>query len=276
MRIDLSAVGHATAAIGFRYDWQKVALYALAVGATRDELEYVCEARGPRVLPTFAACVTYEAVVACIQRVGGDPNAIVHGAQSIRVVGALPRAGELTTVARIEAIYDLDAMAEVVVTTRTTADGAPICETTWSLLHRGSGGFGGPRSPTAHAPEIPDRDPDFVIDQRTSPEQALLYSVAADANPLHVDPELAARAGFSAPPLQGLCTLGFAVRLAIGRALGGDPKRVRAVHARFRKPVFPGDTICVEGWSESGSIVMSVHTRESPHAVLSGAWLELT
>lgn len=258
MSVDPNSVGAATDVFTLRYDWKTLALYALGVGAKRDELDYVYEARGPKVLPTFAVVPAYPVLSDLLQRSGGRLDRLVHGGQSVRVHGAIPPSGELSTSGVITGIYDLKRMTQLVFQTRTLCEDRLVYTTEWSMLVLGEGGFGGPRPPKSALPKIPsDTAPSFTYEEQISPEQALLYRLSGDANPLHVDPAVAALLGFEKGPiLHGLATYGFAARALIRSALGGDASRLIAFHGQFRKPVWPGETLRTEGFAVDGQFAL--------------------
>lgn len=281
MSIDPTAVGASSGPHSFSYGAETAILYALGIGARRDELDYLFEGRGPRVFPTFAVVPAAAAVFGCMGRVGGSLESLVHGSQSITLHGSLPAEATLSTTGKVAALYDLKRFTQVVITTETRdAAGRVLCETEWMLLLRGVGGFGGPRPPkeAAEAAVPKDRPADFRVEEATSPEQALLYRLSGDRNPLHADPELAARVGFpQGPILHGLCTLGYAARALIKAELGGDGGRLRRLGANFRKPVWPGETLVTEGWRiEGGKIALSTTVLGRPEPVLTGAWAEVS
>jgi len=181
------------------------------------------------------------------------------------------------TTAKVRGIYDMRRFAHVLVDTRTNdARGTLVMETTSTMIFRDAGGFGGEPAPKDPVPvERPkDTPPTFSIEETTSPEQALLYRLSGDHNPLHADPEFARRVGFERGPiLHGLCTFGFMVRHVARALCGGDVSRVRSVEAQFRRPVWPGDTLVTEGWVvRPGAVALRVRVKERDDAVITGAW----
>ncbi|WP_437679856.1 MaoC/PaaZ C-terminal domain-containing protein [Sorangium sp. So ce131] len=281
MPLNLSNVGHTTKPRAFTYDWKTLATYALGIGAKRDELGYLYEGApgGMKVYPTFGVIPSQDAAFEVLEVAGAELSQIVHGGQTLRVHRPIPTSGTLITTATLSAIYDLKKFAQVIVETRTTLDDAPLFDTVWSIIARGVGGFGGPRPPReeAEAPVPKNREPDWVVEEATTPEQALLYRLSGDHNPLHADPEVAEKAGFAQGPiLHGLCTYGFAARAIIQKAAGGDASRLRAYGAQFRKPVWPGDTLVTQGYAlDGGKIAVVTSVKGRPDPVLTSAWAEI-
>jgi len=250
MGLDLELVGQRSAPMSHSYGWKDCVLYALGVGAKLDELDFLDDARGPKVLPTFAVVPSFVAMGGIVARLGANPMMIVHGEQTIRLHRAIPPAGTFVTVAEVKGIHDKGKGALVVVEAKTEDDhGQPVFDNVFSIFVRGAGGFGGDRGPEAAPVEPPaGAAPDFEITEATAPEQAALYRLSGDYNPLHINPGLAKMAGFDRPILHGLCTYGFAGRAVLRAACGGDPARLRSFAARFSAPVFPGDTLTTRGW----------------------------
>lgn len=277
MALDLSCVGLTTPPTRHAYTAKDVMLYALGVGARRDELDYVYEGRGPKVLPTFAVVPAYAALMVAMERAGVSFERVVHGHQRVTTHAPLQPDGVLHTVARVEAVYDMKKMAQVIVRTETRDDtGAHRFDTEWGILVLGEGGWGG-EAPPPREGAAPKRAPDFRVEEKTSPEQALLYRLMGDGNPLHADPDfgLVKERFNSVPILHGLCSYGFLGRAVAKGACGGDATRLRDLSARFSKPVWPGDTLVFEGWVEGARVWVRTTTAERGEPVLTQAQAEL-
>jgi len=277
MALDLSLVGKPGPPSTWQYAWKDVVLYALGVGARRDELDYLYEGRGPKVLPSFAVVSKFAPMLELLARTGGNMAMIVHGAERVVVHGPLAPSGTLRTTLTMRAVYDMKRLAQVLFDSRAEdASGRLVAETTSTILFRGEGGFGGDPPPRdAPAVERPrDVPPTFSIEETTSPEQALLYRLSGDHNPLHADPEFARAVGFERGPiLHGLGTFGFMVRHAARGACGGDATRLKAFEGQFRRPVWPGDTLVTEGWLvRPDAVALQVKVKERDEVVVSGAW----
>ena len=277
MALDLSLVGQDSSPATHTYSWKDTALYALGIGARRDELDYLYEGRGPKVIPSFAVVPMFKPWFELIAKAGGDLGMLVHGAQRVRLKQVLPSSATVTTTARLRGIYDLRRFAVVLLDTETKdAAGQVLYETSSQIIWRGEGGFGGetpPREPKVA--EIPKGQPaDFRVEETTTPEQALLYRLSGDINPLHADPEFAAKVGFAQGPLlHGLCTYGFMVRHVAKGVCGGDATKITGFEGKFSKPVWPGDTLVTEGWRVGpGLVALQVSVKERREAVISGAW----
>lgn len=281
MGLNADAAGQKTEPIEHTYSWRDVALYALGIGAKADdELDFLYEKRGPKVFPTFAVVPAFEANRKLFDVVGGDLSGVVHGSQKITLHRPFPPEGTLTTVGEVAGVYDLKRMAQSTVRTETRDErGELICETEWIIMYLKDGRFGGeppPRSPKVRPPE---RAPDWVVEDPTGPEQALLYRLGShDYNPLHADPEAAAKAEKvtqGKPILHGLCTYGYVARAILARECGGDPAKLKTFFGRFSKPVWPGETIVTEGWREEGRVLVRAATKERPEShVFTNAYAE--
>jgi acyl dehydratase len=248
--LDFTRVGVPLDAAVHTWDETATIVYALGVGAGVDELRYTTEnTDGIELMAIPSMAVTLRGrLLAVLDTLGEiDPASALHADEHIVLHGPLPTHGAVRATTTVRAIHDKDPHALVVVETaaRDTEDDGAVFTTTSSVMVRGAGGFGGDRGPSARA-AVPDREPDAVVVQTTSRDQALLYRLSGDRNPLHSDPARAARAGFERPILHGLCSLGFAGRAAIDAVAGGDPRTLAAVGARFSSPVYPGETLRTE------------------------------
>lgn len=277
MTLDLSLVGKESSPSSFTYAWKDTVLYALGVGAKKEELDFLYEGRGPKVIPSFAVVPMFQPMFELVAKTGGDLAMVVHGGQRVRLRSALPPSGTIVTTAKIRGIYDLRKFAFVVVDTETKSEsGEVLFDTTAQIIFRGEGGFGGTTPPREEKfAEIPKgATPDFRIEEPTSPEQALLYRLSGDVNPLHADPAFAANVGFTQGPiLHGLCTYGHMVRHVAKGACSGDATKVTGFEAKFSKPVWPGDTLVTEGYRVGpGKIALQVLVKERGEAVITGAW----
>jgi acyl dehydratase len=235
-------------------------LYAIGVGAglgdPLQELQFTTENTAgvqQQVLPTYG-------VLLAQARMGGslgdfDRAMLVHAEQSIELHRPLPVEGTLRTSAMVTGIYDKGsgALVESENHALDAATGEPIVTTRTGTFIRGEGGFGGDRGSSTPW-ELPGRAPDHKVTQQTRPEQALLYRLSGDRNPLHADPAFAARGGFSRPILHGLCTYGFTGRVLLHELCGSDPARFRSMSGRFSRPVLPGESLVVSIWvGEAGT-----------------------
>lgn len=269
MGLNADALGTKTKPIEHTYSWRDVALYALGIGAKVDDLDFLYEARGPKVYPTYAVVPAFEANSELFDVVGGDLSGVVHGSQKIRIHRPFPSGGALTTVGEVAGVYDLKRMAQTVIQTKThDSDGNLLCETEWTIMYLMDGGFGGEAPPRSPKTRPPAREADWTVEDATAPEQALLYRLGSfDFNPLHADPAAAMRAEkvtHGKPILHGLCTYGYVARAILAHECENDPSRLTSFYGRFSKPVWPGETIVTQGWREDGRIIVRAATKERP------------
>ena len=251
MGLKLDIVGHKSAPLKHRHDWKDTVCYALGVGAKLDELDVLFEMNGPKVLPTFGVIPAFPAMAIATATVDANPAMVVHGEHKLVLHRPIAPSGALTTLAEITGLYDKGPGKGAVITVATQTfdeQSQPIFDNAFSIFVRGAGGFGGERGPETAKIEPPDRAPDFTVSEQTLPEQALLYRLCGDPNPLHASPQFARLAGFDRPILHGLCTYGFAGRALLRHACGSDPARLLSFAVRFTGVVFPGDTLTTEGW----------------------------
>jgi 3-hydroxyacyl-CoA dehydrogenase/3a,7a,12a-trihydroxy-5b-cholest-24-enoyl-CoA hydratase len=271
MAIDLSLVGQKLEPSTFEYTDRDVMLYALGVGASTDELQYVFE-RGLKVIPTFGVIPAFPALGSLVGVAKINPVMILHGEQAIEIRKPFPVKGKLTTVGTIKGIYDKGRGALVVVDAETTDEaGETLCVNTFGIFVRGEGGFGGDRGPSGRRNLPPERAPDEVVEMQTLPQQAAIYRLSGDRNPLHIDPDFAKMAGFDKPILHGLCTFGHVARAVIQKYCDGDSDRFKGLDARFTGVVFPGEKIITEMWKESDSQIILQAKTERGEVVLGNA-----
>ena len=257
MPINPDAVGSTGAPVRSSWTSKDSLLYAVGVGAGQDpldpvELPFVSENSmnvTQRALPTMA--VVLSNVSGAFGNIGSfNPAMLVHGEEKVVCHAELPVAGEIESTSRISAIWDKGKGAVVEVTTNAVSvgDGSPLFDIVMSAFIRGEGGFGGERGPSGPAHVAPDRSPDHEVTFATRPEQALVYRLSGDRNPLHSDPSFATLAGFDRPILHGLCTYGFAGRALLHRLCDSDPARMGSIEGRFSSPVFPGEELTTQIW----------------------------
>jgi acyl dehydratase len=274
MGINRDLVGKKSDPLTFQYGWKDAILYALSVGAKETELDFLVETRGPKVLPTFAVVPSFQALIQVVSNLGlANPLKALHGEQKVILHRPIPPEGKLTTVAEIKGIYDKGKGALVVVEAKTNDDKRePVFDNIFSIFCVGEGGFGGDRGPEAQIPEPPaGKAPDFKVTEASSREQALLYRLNGDFNPLHAEPQMAKMVGYPRPILHGLATFGFAGRAVLASACGGDLKKLHSFGARFAKPVFPGDTLTTEGWQVgTGQYAVRVVTQDGTPVLTNG------
>lgn len=256
----LQRIGAESTPAARRWSPRDCALYALGIGAGWDELAFVAEGPGQLVYPTFVLSGVMAAEAESWPDPGfatGDyaPHEIVQGEQALVLHAPIRPEGDVSSRTRVAGIHDKGSGALVVLEVEATdrATQRPLFTATTSLFVRGHGGFGGERGPRAPRRETPARPPDLRVTSATLPIQSLLWRHAGnDPNRIHVDPEVARRAGFRAPILSGLNTLGFACRALVHAVLGGRPDRLRSLAARFAGVGYNGDSLTTEIWVDPG------------------------
>jgi acyl dehydratase len=251
--LDLTAKGQA-------YAWgdRETMLYALGIGLGADpmnetELPFVYE-NNLKAVPTLATVVAW----------GSGPGIsginylmVVHGSQKVEFHQPMPTSARITADSRVLGAYDKGPKGAIIFTETVLTDersGEKLATLTGSTFARGDGGFGGPADGAPEPHEVPTRAPDQSVDLTTRPDQALLYRLSGDRNPLHSDPNVAKMAGFPRPILHGLCTYGLTCRAVLQTYADYQPERIKSHEARFSSPVFPGETITVDLWKD-GDVV---------------------
>jgi acyl dehydratase len=241
----------------FAYDDRYTMLYALGLGCgvAPDELKFVYE-KNLQVLPTMAVMMG-QASGAFLDQGGIDYTMIVHGEQRLALHAPLPPAGRMVSEARLLSVIDKGrekgALLNVESTVRDEA-GTLHATAISTLFCRGDGGFGGPSEGELTLSSPPDRTPDHEVAIATLPQQAAIYRLSGDRNPLHIDPDMATHAGFPGPILHGLCTYGIAGRAILRACCGNDPAGLESLDARFSSPVYPGETITTRIWRDGRQV----------------------
>jgi acyl dehydratase len=251
-------------AVGFEgqpmhHEWtsKDAILYALGVGCgaqdPASELEFTTENSNgvtQQVLPTMAVVLGMGGGSALAGIGPFNPAMLVHGEQRITLHRPIPVEGAVDTTGKITAIYDKGkgALVEMTSTSVDTASGEPMFTNVMSAFIRGEGDFGGDRGPSGPRNEAPDTAPAHTVTYPTRIDQALLYRLSGDRNPLHSDPTFAAMGGFDRPILHGLCTYGFSGRALLHAVCDGDPTRFTGMEGRFTSPVLPGEELTVSIW----------------------------
>ena len=255
----------------YAYSDREVMLYACGIGLGADpmderELAFVNEAtyteRPLQVVPTFASVAAWGAGP-------GEMNLnkllVVDGERDISFHRPLPVAAAITADSSVLGVWDKGRDKGVVIRHQTVlrdAGGAPLATLVASRFARGDGGFGGPSEgqPEPHA--VPSRAPDQSVEISTRPDQALIYRLCGDRNPLHSDPEFAQRAGFPRPILHGMCTYGITCRAVLQTFADYDPAAFKRHAVRFSAPVFPGETVTVDLWKDAEVVSFEARVKE--------------
>jgi acyl dehydratase len=253
MPINPDAVGATSDPVDVSWTSKDALLYAVGVGAGTNELAFVTENTSgvdQQVLPTFAVVVGWGQGGGAVSKIGSfNPAMLVHGQQAVTLHRPIPTDGWATSTSKVVGIYDKGKAAVVATETEVVQGEDPLFTTRSSLFIRGEGGWGGDRGPSGAVNVPPERAPDHQITYQTSPDQALIYRLSGDRNPLHSDPSFAAMGGFDRPILHGLCTYGFTGRALLHTLAGSDPARFEHMEGRFSSPVLPGDALTVSIWS---------------------------
>ncbi len=274
-----------------RYDERDLSLYALGVGAAGNptdeqdlQLVYELHGEGFKALPTYGVIPALNCILTLAKEGKQAPglkyglDRILHGEQFLEVSRPLPTSAKLTHKARIKDIFDKGKGAVVVTAIDSYDDsGELLFKNEVTTFVRGAGGWGGDRGPSAEVNVAPERPADARVEEKIREDQALLYRLSGDWNPLHADPGFAKAFGFERPILHGLCTFGFAARHVLRHfAKNGDPRYFKNIKVRFAESVFPGETLVTEMWKESDTrIVFRCSVKERGKVVISNAAIEL-
>jgi acyl dehydratase len=236
------------------YGDRETMLYALGIGFGKDplnakELPFVYE-NGLKAVPTMATVVGWGRS-STLAKSGINYMLVVHGEQRLTMHKPLPAYCDVVFDERVTGVFDKGEKGAVILTEREIRDqksGDRLCTLGGTIFARGDGGFGGPREGAPEPHPLPTRAPDLMHEADTRPDQAFLYALSGDRNPLHRDPNFAKMAGFPRPILHGLCTYGTACRSVLSTLCDYDPAKITGFDVRFSAPVFPGETVVTEMW----------------------------
>lgn len=255
MALDPKAVGLEGTPTERAWNYKDAILYSLGIGFGIDDLAFSTE-KNQLVPPTFAVIVGMGGIP--FDKIGSFNFAmLVHGEQAIEVFGAIPPNGKVRTTGKVAGIYDKGKAGLVVFEceSKDAETGEVRFRNRMSAFIRGAGGFGGDPGPKSAPFEAPSRKPDHEVTYQTREDQALIYRLSGDMNPLHSDPDLAKSVGFPKPILHGLCTYGFTGRALLSALCKNDVTRFRSMEGRFSKPVFPGQAVTVKMWVDGQTAV---------------------
>lgn len=258
----------------FSYGDRETMLYALGIGFGRDpldakELPFVYE-KNLQTIPTMSSVIAWGA--GPLAESGINYLMVVHGEQKLTMHKPLPVAANIVADSRVIGAWDKGADKGAIIVTETVISekksGDKLCTMESTTFARGDGGFGGPTEGAPQPHKLPDRDPDQTVEVDTRPDQALLYRLSGDRNPLHADPDIAKQAGFPAPILHGLCTYGTCCRAIITSVCDYDASKITGFDVRFSSPVFPGETILVDIWKDGKTVSFRARVKERDVVVI--------
>uniref|UniRef100_A0A146PI63 Peroxisomal multifunctional enzyme type 2 n=1 Tax=Fundulus heteroclitus TaxID=8078 RepID=A0A146PI63_FUNHE len=279
------AVGQKLPTSSFSFTPTQCILYALGVGMSTkdpDNLRFLYEGHQDfSCLPTFGVIPSQAATMggglSSVPGLSIDFTQVLHGEQYLELYKPLPTSGTLTSETTVADVLDKGSGAVILLDVNSYSGDELVCYNQFSVFVVGAGRFGGKRSSDkAKAPlPPPKRAPDAVVIESTTRDQAALYRLSGDWNPLHIDPSFAAMGGFSAPILHGLCSFGFAARHVLQRFANNDPSKFKAIKVRFAKPVFPGQSLQTEMWKEGSRIHIQCKVKETGDVALAGGYVDL-
>ncbi len=261
----------------YTYSKDDVILYHLGLGAgvpatDPKELEYTYE-KNLKVLPSFGVIPTFGAMggMGNVEGLTFNFAMLLHGEQDLEVHQPIPPEATITNRGKVAEIWDKGKAALVVLQVDSSDEsGQPLFTNRFSLFLRGEGGFGGEPGPKA-GNKKPDREPDGVVEKTLMPQQALIYRLSGDKNPLHADPEFAKLAGFEPPIIHGLCSYGVVCKAIVDEVLDGDTTKVARWKARFAGVGYPGETYVVSYWKEGDKILVEAKSKERDAIIISNA-----
>ena len=273
MSIDPNAVGATADPIERSWGYRDSLLYAVGIGAGAEdpvgsELEFTTNnSKGieQRTFPTQGVVIGGSG--GALGKVGEiDWGRVLHGSQGVTLHQPIPVSGTVVIEESVSGIWDKGEGKNAIIETESKVSlketHEPLFDLRFSIVVRGSGGFGGEEGNTAPQVHVPDASPDHEVTYQTRTDQALTYRLSGDYNPLHSDPWFATElGGFPKPILHGLCTYGFTGRALLHQLCDGDPSSFKSMDSRFSSPVYPGDSLTVQMWVEK---VAKRFTGQSP------------
>lgn len=271
--INSDLVGLSVDPIAHSWTERDTMLYALGVGCRPpDDIDFIYEGRGPKVVPTFAVIPGLRAMGRAMQRIDINLAALLHGEQSVVTHRPLPPNADITVDGEIVAVWDKGKASVIEFEGRGSDAEGPLFTVGASLFVLGGGGWGGERGPSGSSKSnaAPDRDPDIVIERETRPEQAAIYRLSGDMNPMHIDPDFAVAAGFPGTFNHGLCTFGTVGHSVLGAWCGGDVDGFESIQGRFADQVWPSDTIITDIWDEGDHAIVQARTQRDNIVVSNG------
>jgi len=279
MALNLDIVGKVYEGTPRTYTQDDVILYALSIGAGVDELDFVYE-KNLKIFPSFASVAGDLSFMYTMQ---DDVNAylptVLHGEQKMIFHKPISPSGTIYTTGVIDSVYDKGDNGAILnfVFEGRDEQGDVINESHCVIVDRSGGNFGGDRGPKTEKFDPPEGvAPDFRVEYVTSPNQAALYRLTGDKNPLHIEPDFAKKGGFEKPILHGMCTYGFTARTIVHCACDGDPQRLKSFAVRFMNVVYPGETLIIEGWKgDAGKHIIRTSAQDG-RVVLGNAVAEIS
>ncbi|XP_053557569.1 peroxisomal multifunctional enzyme type 2 isoform X2 [Bombina bombina] len=279
------AIGQKLPPTVFSYSHVQPVLYALGVGMSTkdpDHLKFLYEGSEDFCcLPTFGVILSQASLMggglSSVPGLSIDFTRLLHGEQYLEMYKPIPTSGEMTSEATVADVLDKGSGAVILLDVHTYCGKELICYNQFSVFVVGAGGFGGKRSSTKakETASPPNRPPDVVASDVTTCDQAALYRLSGDWNPLHIDPSFAALGGFERPILHGLCSFGFSARHVLKHFADNDVTKFKAIKVRFAKPVLPGQTLQTEMWKEGNRIFLQTKVKETGEIAIAGAYVDL-
>ena len=258
----------------FSYSDRETMLYGLGIGFGKDplnneELKFVYE-RDLKTVPSMATVISWGA--GNMRESGINYLLVLHGEQRLKMYEPLPHAADILVDSSVKGVFDKGKEKGALIITETDIklkeSEKLLCTLSSTTFARGDGGFGGPSDGAPAPHSIPERKSDDEFFSDTEPNQALIYRLSGDRNPLHSDPEIAKAAGFDVPILHGLCTYGTACRTIISNVCNYDSTLIEEFNVRFSSPVYPGEKISTEIWSDDNVISFRCWVRDRNVMVL--------